>query len=150
MDNEKYVLLKRDLFWRPDAAGYTGVLAEAGRYERKGMRVDGYEIADHYDAGRPELEVYAIRESIAPEFTRSCDRHIMANILMAERDALKMALTRVATPNAFYVATANVDPETFARMTFADKILKGVAFDLAEHDTETETRARYPIGGVKP
>ena len=60
-------------------------------------------------------------------------------------DHLRAALLRVATPNAFYVATSRVDPEAFARMTFAQAILDGLTIEKSEQKTEFETRQRYPL-----
>ena len=56
---------------------------------------------------------------------------------------LRAALERIATPNAFYVATSNVDPEAFARMTYADQVLKGVSLVDDESVTGALTRKRY-------
>lgn len=58
---------------------------------------------------------------------------------------LKDALTRIATPNAFYVATSSVDPEAFARMYYAECILNGYALGAANDKTEFATRERYPF-----
>lgn len=58
----------------------------------------------------------------------------------------RTALLRIATPSAFYVATAHVAPEAFARMTYAQAILDYMTLEAAEKKTEFETRQRYPIG----
>lgn len=58
---------------------------------------------------------------------------------------LRAALLRIATPQAFYVATSNVDPESFARMIFAQAILDGLTLEEAERKTEFETRKRYSL-----
>ncbi|WP_306150691.1 hypothetical protein [Roseovarius sp. MMSF_3281] len=58
---------------------------------------------------------------------------------------LRAALLRIATPEAFYVATAHVDPETFARMVYAEAILDGLVLERAEQKAKFETRRRYPL-----
>ena len=58
---------------------------------------------------------------------------------------LRAAITRIATPEAFYVATSKVDPEAFARMTYAQCILDGYTLEAATKKTEYETRQRYPL-----
>lgn len=58
---------------------------------------------------------------------------------------LRAAMERIATPEAFYVATSHVDPEAFARMTFAQCILDGYTLKAAAEKTEYETRQRYPL-----
>ena len=44
----------------------------------------------------------------------------------AEIERMKAALTRIATPSAFYVATADVNPEALARMVYAEKVRNGI------------------------
>ena len=56
---------------------------------------------------------------------------------------LTSAIKRIATPEAFYVASSSVDPEAFARMTFAKCILDGMTLDAAEEKASYETRQRY-------
>lgn len=56
---------------------------------------------------------------------------------------LRAALRRIATPEAFYVATASIDPEAYARMVFADYILDGMTLKAASDKAEYETRRRY-------
>jgi hypothetical protein len=58
-----YVLMKRGLYWRPDAQGYTGVLAEAGRYSEAKARA-------YIDD--PRLGVVAMLASEAGEFSPAC------------------------------------------------------------------------------
>ena len=50
----------------------------------------------------------------------------------AEIDRLTKALTRIATPSAFWVATSDVDPEALARMVYAQCILDGGTAEDAE------------------
>lgn len=68
----------------------------------------------------------------------------------AERIAhLKDALRRIAKPEAFYVATASIDAEAFARMIYAEAILEDLSLERAEQKAEHETRQRYPIGASR-
>lgn len=61
---------------------------------------------------------------------------------------LRKALERIATPEAFYVATSKVDPEAFARMVYAQAILEDHTLQSAAKKAEYETRERYPLGHV--
>lgn len=56
---------------------------------------------------------------------------------------LVQALERIAEPKAFFVGTSKVDPEAFARMVFAEQILKGESVQDAEAVAELLTRNRY-------
>lgn len=56
---------------------------------------------------------------------------------------LEAALKRIETPEAFWVATAHVDPETYARMIFAEQVGRGKYIEDAETIAEKKTRARY-------
>ena len=58
---------------------------------------------------------------------------------------MRRALKRIAEPQAFYVATSDVDPEAFARMTFAQAILDDQTVESAIQKAELETRQRYPL-----
>lgn len=68
--------------------------------------------------------------------------HKGAEMTNAEAHLVK-ALERIAEPKAFFVATSNVDPEAYARMVFANQILKGASVDAAEAATEMLTKKRY-------
>lgn len=57
---------------------------------------------------------------------------------------LRAALERIATSSAFYIPRSKIDPETFARMTFARAILEGLTIEKAEQKAEFETCRRYP------
>ena len=58
---------------------------------------------------------------------------------------LLAALKRIAEPEAFYVATSDVDPEVFARMAYARNILDDFTLERAEEKAKFDTRARYPL-----
>lgn len=62
---------------------------------------------------------------------------------------LRAALLRIATPEAFYVATAHIDPEAYAHMIYARAILDDYTLKAASEKAEFETHKRYPIGGSK-
>ena len=78
-----YLLLKRGLYWRPDAAGYTGAKAEAGRYEWADAQ------ARCHDDGEP---VTMVAEEDAAEFSPRCPDDAKVRVLRRERDALMRAL----------------------------------------------------------
>lgn len=54
----RYLLMKRDLYYRPDNRGYTGIRDKAGRY----FETDAL----------PDCGVTAIHEDDAPEFSKAC------------------------------------------------------------------------------
>lgn len=58
-------------------------------------------------------------------------------------ERLEKALERIETPNAFWVATAHVDPEAYARMVFAELVRRGKSVEDAEEIAEKKTRTRY-------
>ena len=63
-----------------------------------------------------------------------------------EIERLRAALDRIAEPEAFYVATARVDPEAFARMIYAGgAVLPSVDLVKLEKSVEATTRDRYPL-----
>ncbi len=58
----------------------------------------------------------------------------------ATAELLRTALARLAEPQAFYVATAFVDPETYARMWYAQHVLKGDPLAAANEKAEAAAR----------
>lgn len=74
----------------------------------------------------------------------------MLHALLAQVETLEAGLKRIATPEAFYVATSHVDPETYARMIYADKVLAGINPKEADTETEAETHKRYPLNQGVP
>ncbi len=83
-----YVLMKRGLYWRPDAQGYTGVLADAGRYTAE--KAAAY---THHD----DPSVTAILASEADEFSPAC----WEETKLARRDKqLAAAESRAASAEA--------------------------------------------------
>jgi hypothetical protein len=82
-----WLLIKRDLYWRPDAMGYTGLKSIAGRYT--------YEEAHAWcDHGRSN-EVKMIHESEAPEVRASCYSDIRDKYYLEELARLRTALTEI-------------------------------------------------------
>lgn len=71
-----YVLIKRGLYWRPDAQGYTGLLSGAGHYTKEDA--DGW--ADH-DAGSTTTMLV----SEAPEFAPACWPETKLAVLTKQR-----------------------------------------------------------------
>ncbi|KEP68793.1 hypothetical protein DL1_08580 [Thioclava dalianensis] len=73
--------------------------------------------------------------------------HVLAAVeaIEAKNSRLERAIERIATPEAFYVATSKVDPETFARMTFATEIGAGHSIEQATNTAERETKRRFPL-----
>lgn len=78
--SDDWLLLKRDLFYRPNNCGYTGIRDEAGRYS--------YDRAmEHESAGGKVMLV-----SEAPEFLPAAYDDIVITRLTKQRDELVKAL----------------------------------------------------------
>jgi hypothetical protein len=76
--SEQYVILKRGLFYAPDAQGYTGIRDLAGRYSK----------ADAEAEARIE-GVSCMPLSAAPEFTDACFGDLARKHLAGQRDKLR-------------------------------------------------------------
>lgn len=66
-DDRVYLIEKRGLYYRPEAAGYTGIKDEAGRYSLA-------EVAEHMpnmDSANQDGASF-IHEDDAPDYTRAC------------------------------------------------------------------------------
>lgn len=61
--SEKFLLIKRGLYWRPDAQGYTGVKSEAGRYSCE-------EAVARCQRGCGAVTM--ISEAVAPKYSVAC------------------------------------------------------------------------------
>ncbi len=80
-----YLLLKRNLYERPNHMGYTGIKDNAGRYSRE----VALKHEDHYGLG------HVVHESVAPDFTSACFEDLARNHLQAKLDEAKTALLTV-------------------------------------------------------
>lgn len=80
-----YLLVKGGLYYRPDACGYTGIKANAGRYSLAE--------AEYYHD--PSAGVSVTHESIAPEFSCACYDDLKAQYLMQQRDDQDAEITRL-------------------------------------------------------
>ncbi|KAA0117832.1 hypothetical protein CIW48_26870 [Methylobacterium sp. P1-11] len=78
-----YVLIKRGLYWRPEAQGYTGVLAEAGRYAEAQAKPYREE---------PRLGTKVMLASEAPEFAPACWEETKIAVLKNEIAQLRSRL----------------------------------------------------------
>jgi hypothetical protein len=77
-----WLLVKRDLYWRPNSQGYTGIRTEAGRYTAAEVEA------------RVNDDTTAILLSEAPEFSKGCDLLFRAEYLLKQRDSLIDALVK--------------------------------------------------------
>jgi len=84
--SELYVLIKRGLYWRPDAAGYTGLLREAGLYTREDWESRGY----------PNSEVSVMLYDRADQFSPSCCRDVQMKEL-GRKEALNSSASNSAS-----------------------------------------------------
>lgn len=86
----QYLLVKRGLYWRPNAQGYTGIKSEAGRYsDRQSV---GY--SDAY-AGD---QTYRIAEADADDFAPACSDADRARHWQQRAETAEAQLAR-ATPS---------------------------------------------------
>lgn len=84
-----WLLVKRDLYFRPNAQGYTGIRDHAGLYT--------------YDDAKSYVHegVTMVHLSKAPEFTEACYAEYARDHLLKQRDALleKLAMLREMVRN---------------------------------------------------
>lgn len=91
----KYLIVKRDLYYMPNACGYTGIRDEAGRYTLE-------QVAEYF----PNLEsenqdgMSFIHENDAPEFTKACFQDLKENHLIKQRDASIQRAEKAEASNA--------------------------------------------------
>lgn len=81
-----YLLMKRGLYYRPDAMGYTGIKDHAGRYSKD-------DAEDHAD---PAAGVTMVSEAEAAEFSPNCFDDLARAHLLKQRDAEKARADRLA------------------------------------------------------
>lgn len=78
-----YLLIKRDLYWRPGGMGYTGIKDNAGRYSRE----EAEKIVGHGVTMVPFDE--------APDFTNACFDDLARDHLIKQRDEA-LAMHKIA------------------------------------------------------
>jgi len=83
-----WLIVKRDLYFRPECSGYTGFRDEAGRYTRDFAKQ--YEDPDHQ----------IIHESEAPEFRKSTYSDLLIEHLIRQRNEARAALEAAALGGA--------------------------------------------------
>ncbi|MCB4862937.1 hypothetical protein K7W03_25475 [Sphingobium sp. PNB] len=92
---DRFLLVKRGLYYRPGNQGYTGIKDRAGRYPES-------------DAS-PEDGITAIHEDDAPEYSQACfadlkEKHMLGKIAALEEEIkrLREALTPSGSTKAAY------------------------------------------------
>lgn len=91
--SEQWLVLKRDLYWRPNDQGYTGIRDHAARYtydEAKSRVGDG------------SSGVSMLKESEAPEFTGACFDDLARAHLLEQRDRMRNLLTLICRTDRRY------------------------------------------------
>lgn len=73
---DEWLIVKRDLYFRPDCQGYTGIRDHAGRYS--------YDFAKDYQSHGCSI----IKLSDAPEFSKACFDDLALAHLKKQNDAL--------------------------------------------------------------
>ncbi|EPR09804.1 hypothetical protein M527_06660 [Sphingobium indicum IP26] len=84
---DRFLLVKRGLYYRPGNQGYTGIKDRAGRYPES-------------DA-RPEDGITAIHEDEAPEYSQACfadlkEKHMLGKIAALEEEIKRLRLDLAA------------------------------------------------------
>jgi hypothetical protein len=79
-----WLIVKRQLYFRPDCKGYTGIKDEAGRYP--------FEFAKDYDRGECKI----IREEDGPEFMPAAYNDLVINHLTKQRDEARAEVARLS------------------------------------------------------
>ena len=101
--NPEFLLMKRDLYERPNHHGYTGIKEYAGRY---------YE----HDAA-PDHGVIAIHQDEAPEYTKACFDDVREKHIKDKMDQLSDALAGMLDAFGGYVC-----PEVDAAITSMQRL----------------------------
>ncbi len=119
---QDYLLIKRDLYWRPNSQGYTGIRSEAGRYSQS-------EAASRVGDG-----VTMVLASEAPEYSSGCDLGIKANRLLVQRDELLAALKSAVKVAGDAATEWDNAPEGMR----AGKIIIALAGELKGYRSDTD------------
>lgn len=85
-ETEQWLVVKRDLYWRPNDCGYTGIRDHAARYtleEAKARVGDGVS------------GVTMIRADLAPEFTNACFDDLARDHIIKQRDEARAEVERL-------------------------------------------------------
>ena len=89
MTEDRYIIIKRGLYYRPNSQGYTGIRDHAGRYSLEVAK----DIFEHSDG-----ECRWVHEDQAKGFMPAADHSQVIRHLLDQRDALRaeLAAMRVA------------------------------------------------------
>jgi hypothetical protein len=118
-DADAWLIVKRDLYYRPDAAGYTGIRDEAGRYS--------YDEAQRHVTGpvKNGNPVTIVKLSEAPEFTRACYSDYARDHLLKTRPASLQQARVQAIDDAIQVVHARIaELEAFMENTRGANIMQ--------------------------
>lgn len=109
-EQEAWLIVKHDLYYRPDRCGYTGIRDHAGRYSQADAEAE---------AGHEGIT--AIRLADAPEFSKSCHhdlalkhviehRAVLLKMLVAAQSALKSYQFGNSSPELAEEICTAIDP----------------------------------------
>lgn len=80
---KEWLLVKRDLYWRPNSCGYTGIRDQAGLYTKEDAEA---RVGDGLSG------VSMVRLDDAPEFRKAAFSELVIAHLIEQRDALRAEL----------------------------------------------------------
>ena len=147
-----FLLMKRDLYYRPSAMGYTGIKDHAGRYTQA-------EAEDHAD---PIAGVSAIRESEAPDFSPACFPDLARNHLAKKLAEARVEIERLSgaadgdklriAGEALEIAHQHIQHMAawITKTNASDTPLHGYSFEALGEDKWIIDQARASLKGESP
>lgn len=126
-DEDAWLVCKRDLYYRPEGQGYTGIRDHAGRYSYEEAKTH------EYNPGGDCNPVTIIKLTDAPEFSKACFpdlamKHLQGKLAeaRAEIERLKKLCGDLADNWASCEAERN--PEDYAQWGPCSLMLQGLAY----------------------
>lgn len=131
-----YLIMKRGLYYRPNAMGYTGIREKAGRYS----------LSDAQAHADPESGVTFLHESEAPELAPQCLDEVANPYLLEELDAARarcgdlLAACQSVIPHNLCTDNPNVSDDQVIPLDFTMGELRRIAAAIAKA-TSSEPRS---------
>lgn len=147
--SDGYLLVKRGLYYRPNAMGYTGLKVNAGRYTRA-------QAEDHAD---PISGVTVMHESIAPLIAPKCFDDVARDYLLHRLTLVEEALTKIVEleprPSSHAIDWQAIDSCEECQRYKDHPIQRGICdthrrpiWDREKHDAHEEKTLGYRAKGI--